>query len=417
MFETIGYGVAVLLLVGLTLRMAYVRKPARPSLNATESSDNEVMAQRMTVVSSSGQEIGAITVLEDCQHVTAALDRGSGFQTVPLGALSRRLGNLIQPLCQVAPTAVVAGHANSRQLMEVVIDGQLLAASDGEGLRAIAKASRGFEHARLYEPSKLQNAANAAALWQIASVVVAQKHMADISAALKRIDARLEGIQAHLETARRAIVSSAMDYLEQAQHAFGNGEFSERTRAKLEDLDVELNRVSVELSSQIRRECGKELTRDVMGCKGEYVDALRKHEALGNLVNQLLLCNDVRVANWYMCSLHPDNSQMLQPRMDQMRRQMREAEGLGVFVEDAVSKDISSITAVSTPDKKIVVRRREVRDISDSTALSLKAAQLQQERVLDRLKDLANDALRPQRLLVEVKNGNPVRVVVQLDVD
>ena len=67
--------------------------------------------------------------------------------------------------------------------MEVVINGDLVQASDGDGLRAFAMESGHIkEHARLFDVQKLQNAINAAAIWQVASVVVAQKHLANASA-------------------------------------------------------------------------------------------------------------------------------------------------------------------------------------------------------------------------------------------
>jgi hypothetical protein len=66
--------------------------------------------------------------------------------------------------------------------MEVVINGDLVRAADGHGFRAIAMGAKGVrEHARLFEVKNLQNVVNAAAVWQIASVLVAQKHLADIS--------------------------------------------------------------------------------------------------------------------------------------------------------------------------------------------------------------------------------------------
>lgn len=86
-------------------------------------------------------------------------------------------------LCQSVPSLLVAKEASGKHLMEVVINGDLVQASDGDGLRAFAMESGHIkEHARLFDVQKLQNAINAAAIWQVASVVVAQKHLANASA-------------------------------------------------------------------------------------------------------------------------------------------------------------------------------------------------------------------------------------------
>ena len=128
-----------------------------------------------------------------------------------LAGLSRyapsTFGRALEPLMQVAPSMATAGMAGSRQLMEVVINGPLVAAADGNGFRAITMGANGVQqNARLFEPKALQNVANAAAIWQLASVAVAQKHLADISATLKRVEDKVAGIQSMLEEERAALI-------------------------------------------------------------------------------------------------------------------------------------------------------------------------------------------------------------------
>jgi hypothetical protein len=99
------------------------------------------------------------------------------------GSMSR-----LSALCQAAPSHLVAGEASGKRLMEVVINGDLVRAADGNGLRAFAMGAGGIkEHARLFDVSNLQTMIHATAIWQVASVVVAQKHLADISQELDEI--------------------------------------------------------------------------------------------------------------------------------------------------------------------------------------------------------------------------------------
>ena len=71
--------------------------------------------------------------------------------------------------------------------MEVVVDGTLARAADGSGLLPFVRGPNGriVEQARLFDAANLQRMVSAAALWQVASVIVAQKHLADISGRLK----------------------------------------------------------------------------------------------------------------------------------------------------------------------------------------------------------------------------------------
>lgn len=177
------------------------------------------MSPAQVVVTSGDKEVMSMMVLDAADATMKLL---SATQLQP-EAIPDALKSLVESLVQVAPSVGTAAMINSSKLMEVVINGELLAASDGNGLRAIAKAGKGFEHARLYEPSNLQNMANAAAIWQIASVVVAQKHLADISATLKRVESKVESIQCFHEEKRFSDIGKTMSYLEDANMAIESG--------------------------------------------------------------------------------------------------------------------------------------------------------------------------------------------------
>lgn len=248
------------------------------------------------VVASGDEEVLSMTIIDEAR--LAALS--NGVPKVDMAPFSRAL----EPIMLVAPSMATAAMAGSKQLMEVVINGNLVAAVDGNGFRAMAMGANGIkENARLFKPVNLQNVANAAAIWQLASVVVAQKHLADISETLKRVESKVDGIQSFMEEQRFAVIQSVMHYLGDARKALGQGEFLERTRDQLEVFDIELERASTSLVGQIRRESGMALEEDMVGCEGEYTSALRRHRQLKRYVEELTLCNEVRLTNWYLCLL------------------------------------------------------------------------------------------------------------------
>lgn len=359
------------------------------------------------VVSDGDREIMSLTLLEDADAAKKQLSRAT---LLPTQAVSGLLGRMIEPLMQAAPSVGVASMANSSKLMEVVISGQMLAASDGNGLRAIAKAGKGFEHARLFEPNNLQAVASITAIWQLASILVAQKHLADISSALKHVESKVDGIQSFLEEERFAVIRSAMNYLKIAKQAVETGEFLALTRDKLEDFEIELDRAGMTLLDQIKRESALALERDTVGCEGEYQSAFAKHTRLKRFVDELTLCNEVRLANWYLCSVYPDSSKVLTPRLDQIKKDIGKNRALKDHLAIVVEKDCGLINAKFTSDNVIEQRRAEVSEIGREGRIKLQDSLNHNERLILKIEMVRADRLAISRLVVETKDGLPAAV-------
>lgn len=386
-------------------QQALVQKKNEASIPAPEATSVSHVAPTQVVVTDGDREVMSMTVLMDADAATKQLQRAT---KLPGQAVSGPLRSLIEPLLQAAPSVGTAAMANSGKLMEVVINGQMLAASDGNGLRAIAKAGKGFEHAKLYEPNNLQNVANAAAIWQIASVVVAQKHLADISASLKRVESKVEGVQSMLEEERFAVIRSAMNYLDVARKAVECGEFLERTRSEMERFDVELDRAGMTLVEQLRREAGRALERDTVGCEGEYLSAYNKHQELSRLAGVLTLCNEVRLVNWYMCSVYPDNSKILAPRLEQISKRLSDDRLLQELLLKSVKADCELIDADFTSAETIDLRRSKVKSVANEGQLALDEGFKRCGEIATKLEKVRADRQEISRLVVETRDGAPM---------
>lgn len=320
-------------------------------------------------------------------------------------------GRALEPLMQVAPSMATAGMAGSRQLMEVVINGPLVVAADGNGFRAITMGANGVQqNARLFEPKALQNVANAAAIWQLASVAVAQKHLADISATLKRVEDKVAGIQSMLEEERAALIEGALKYIHSARQAMQQGEFLDRTRDKLEDFEIQLEQAGTTLLRQIERESKSELERDTVGCEGEYQSALAKHQALAVRAAELVACAEVRLANWYLCSLYPDRSKMLESRMEQIQQFMARVARVQKQISGALDADCQKIDARFTSDETIAERRTHVRDEARSGNEVLSKGAKRCATIIARVKTVAEDRSSASRLLIEIDGSTPTAV-------
>lgn len=349
------------------------------------------------IVADGDEQMLALTSLD----LTTATQRLKGAERVDAGMFGRAL----EPIMQVVPSMATAGMAANRQLMEVVINGPLVAARDGNGFRAITMGADGIQqNARLFKPEALQNVANAAMVWQLASVIVAQKHLADISAALKRLEKTVAGVQSFLEEERAALIQAAMNYIKNARQAMQQGEFLERTRDKLEDFEIQLEQAGIALLRQIQRESALALERDTVGCEGEYQSALRKHQGIADRVKELVACTDVRIANWYLCSLYPDRSRMLAGRMEQIQAFVTEVRTLQEHLESVVDSDCKMIDATWTSDETIAARRADVRRGATGTT-DLNEGASRCEQIMARVEGVSADLATPTRLLVEVEKG------------
>lgn len=383
-----------------SLPASVTAEPWPAPVTGPKAAEPEPEAPRRIVVASGEEQVLALSML----------DPGAGMDQLEASKQldTAMFGRALEPLMQVAPSMVTAGMAGSTQLMEVVINGPLVAASDGNGFRAITMGAKGVqENARLFEPTALQNVAKAAAIWQLASVVVAQKHLADISATLKRVEEKVAGVQSLLEEQRAALIQSAMNYISVTRQAMQKGEYLERTRDKLEGFEIRLEQAGLALLQQIRRESGQELESDMMGCEGEYKSALAKHRALVSRVNELVACAEVRLANWYLCSLYPDRSKMLEGRMALIQGFMRQVGELQDLLAETVANDCLRIDAAFTSDETIAERRAHVKKEAKAGAKALTAGVERCSSIADRVEAVNADRATPARLLVEIEGGTP----------
>lgn len=178
----------------------------------------------------------------------------------PIDARSNKPISKLNALFQAAPALLVAGEAHGKRLMEVVINGDLVRAADGNGLRAYARSDgRITEQARLYEAEKLSDMINAAAVWQIASVVVAQKHLADISQKLDDLKNGVDHISEFLDNQRRARIESTYEYLRQAYVALEGGDLPQSVRNQLEDCERDLLEIQRHLSMEYQQKIDKKV--------------------------------------------------------------------------------------------------------------------------------------------------------------
>lgn len=263
---------------------------------------------------------------------------------------------------QAVPSLLVAGEASGKTLMEVVINGDMVRATDGSGFRAFAmNGNRISEHARLFEVDDLQNLINAAAVWQVASVVVAQKHLADISRKLDEIKAEVEHISQFLENQRKARILSAYDYIWQIYLSIKNCEFSSSSQIELERCERDLSEIQYHLEMEFRQKVDKKVEHtETWGTEQLTKDIGKKISDLEAISDDIAICLKTRIAAWHVLSLFPGNYQY-KARQESILKSIRSFSELGPYFEEKITSEINSIDSMWNWNSTLSERRRNLK--------------------------------------------------------
>lgn len=330
-----------------------------------------------------------------------ALD-GTSVVEPALGVASR-----LSALMQAVPSLLVAEAHRGRQLMEVVIDGTLIRAADGNGFRAMAMGADGIkEHARLFATNGLTNLVNAAAVWQLASVVVAQKHMADISQKLGEIKDAVNEISEFLDSERRAVIEGTYQYLQQAYEVLAQGELSQEIRGELESCERDLLKAQKHLVSELHQRA-KIAPRDddTFGTESLHKNAVAKYRGLSRSVEDLKLCLMTRALCWYVLTLYPGAQALKAVRRDDIKQGLDEFNEIQAAIEAQTASDLGLFKSMWNRDNTLEERKREVLAASQQAHALLDAAQSDTAAQLNRSQALLLERDVPTQLVVELVDG------------
>jgi len=313
----------------------------------------------------------------------------------------------ISGLFQAAPSLLVAGETHGKQIMEVIINGNLVRAADGNGFRAFAMGADHIkEHARVFELSSLQSLINAAAIWQVASVIVAQKHLADISKKLDEIKDGIKGISLFLDNQRKARIQATYDYLGQAYQSLQAGELPDSVRNELESCERDLREIQLHLESEYKQIIDKKVEDQEIFGTGELTSKIAsKIEELHPLIGEMELCLKTRIAGWYVMSLYPGEAQLKLARRESISKSVESYESLGTYSKDMLKKEISSIDGVFNTEETLKERRRFLNNKCTDTVRHLENKAQKSKEAVNRSGQLLLEKDRPTRMLLEYDKG------------
>lgn len=316
----------------------------------------------------------------------------------------------LNPLLQAVPSLATAGEVATGKYMEVVINGPLLKAKGQDGYRLITMIDGKPSHGTLLDPGRLSSIVNASALLQVASVAVAQKHLADISRQLSEIKASVDRILSFQKNERRAVIQGATRYFEQVALAILSGELSESVRHQIERHEAQLLQVQEHLMVDIRHESQAMLSvkdETMFGSKG-MEDSIRGHQKLlDDLYQQLLLCIRARACGWQLLAAYPGENCLKQTR----RRSIEEA--LKVLVEggdllsstDACMRQkVRSMSALWNRNVTVNERKLSLLEWNDRLVAEVSQCKEQIARDLRSAEAVIAKQLQPVTILVKIES-------------
>ncbi len=317
--------------------------------------------------------------------------------------------NRLSPLFQTAPGLVTASEVASERYMRVVVNGPLTLAKDGNGFRGIVHGADGkiSEHVRLFE-GELSQVVNSAALFNVASMALAQKHLADISERLDEIKEGVDEISTFLTNEREAEITGAIQYLRQVADPIMGGELRPALEQQLEDSEKRLLAVQGHLKADIIGLIAQAAEAKDEGKFGTSVfreRLVKLQVAFDETVHQWKLCLAARMMACRLLCNFSGTVLTVESREQSIRNDAEWLIGphgaLSQF-EAAVLGKLSAFSALGDSKIELAANRESVR----ITHQSLLPALRQDAAILSAQFDrLMNENRMPVELLVAVRGG------------
>lgn len=354
----------------------------------------------------------------DCALTISVLPEFNNLHTLrKIDIESTSVAGLNQ-IFQAIPTFAQGHIAQNGKYMQVIVEGQLYPGKElGLFQPVVRQNGKITEWAQLKETKSLQNAAKFATVWQVASIVVAQKHLADINEKLTALQSGVDSINNHLKNERRSIITRSLSYLQQASFAISQGENSPNLRSQLEAIELDLIGVQEQLFDELCQMKDQTLALedgDMFGTE-TIVERIDSHQAhIQQIQKQWLLCVKARAANWQVLCAFPGDASLKKTRLASIEKSIGNMfgnNGLAAKLESTMNVRINQVNALWNLNSTLVDRRNKLRSkFGVANTLIENAANL----IKTSLEDIENKVIKYERAITlgfKVDNGKITDVV------
>lgn len=320
----------------------------------------------------------------------------------------------LSPLLQTLPSLATSEHVASHQYMEVIINGPLASVKDGPGFRGFSLGEKGIkEHAVLLNPDKLSQLVNTGMLLNVASAVLAQKHLADISKKLTEIVEAVREVSAFQNNARKSEIIGAIQYLQQITPVVLEGQCSPAIRQKLEDIEVQFSALQAHLLTDITAAGDKVSALKDRGLFGstEITNKIQtQQKILDERIHEWDLAIKVRAQALHLLTHAEGNTTLVKHRQQTIVHNYQQFESVIDKVERQLHQRIQGISALTEQSNTTNANKVLLRKWTTTTLMQQKMAIEEAHLSFEQFQQgLLTEQPQSARLLVEMQDGKPVK--------
>lgn len=318
------------------------------------------------------------------------------------------------PLLQTLPSLVTAAHVASHHYMEVIIDGALAKVKDGSGYRGFSLGEKGIKaHAVLLNPDKLNQLVNASILLNVASAILAQKHLADISNKLTQIIETIREISAFQNNARKSEIVGAIQYLQQITPVVIEGQSSPEIRQILEAIEKDFSTLQDHLLTDIAF-AGEKVASINDGSFFSSATITSKTQAQQKIIEERTMEWDlamrVRGQALHLVSHSEGQTMLVERRQQAIEHHYAQFDTVISKVEKQLQSRIDSIGAVAEQANTTSANKVILRKWCNNRLMPQKVAIKEARMAFDQFQqNMLDKPLQTSRMLVEMKDGKPVK--------
>lgn len=320
----------------------------------------------------------------------------------------------LSPLLQTLPSLATSAHVASHQYMEVIINGPLASVKDGPGFRGFSLGEKGIkEHAVLLNPDKLNQLVNTGMLLNVASAVLAQKHLADISKKLTEIVEAVHEVSTFQNNERKSEIIGAIQYLQQITPVVLEGQCSPAIRQKLEDIEVQFSALQDHLLTNITAAGNKVAGLKDRGLFGstEITNKIQtQQKILDERIHEWDLAMKVRAQALHLLTHTEGDTTLVRHRQQTIAGTYQQFGSVIENVERQLQQRIQNISALAEQSNTTNANKVLLRKWTTTTLMQQKMAIEEAHLSFGKFQQgLLAEQPQSARLLVEVHDGKPVR--------
>ena len=318
------------------------------------------------------------------------------------------------PLLQTLPSLATAAHVASHHYMEVIIDGALAKVKDGSGYRGFSLGEKGIKaHAVLLNPDKLNQLVNASILLNVASAILAQKHLADISNKLTQIIETIREISAFQNNARKSEIVGAIQYLQQITPVVIEGQSSPEIRQILEAIEKDFSTLQDHLLTDIAF-AGEKVASINDGSFFSSATITSKIQAQQKIIEERTMEWDlamrVRGQALHLVSHSEGQTMLVERRQQAIEHHYAQFDTFISNLEKQLQSRIDSIGAVAEQANTTSANKVILRKWCNNRLMPQKVAIKEARMAFDQFQqNMLDKPLQTSRMLVEMKDGKPVK--------